>query len=223
MEARRVSKRTILYAEPYLIAMAAQDYSDYDKHLRKAEEIFGPMAFPVIDSLIMPPSFPYGGMENLGINMNASFIVTGDKANMDVAIHEFIHSWFGNLVTNARLEDFWLNEGLDMYAQRVVMEEVFGEALTVMDVIDRRAKMMAILEDPSAGRQACLATKVHEENPDDHVTLIPYEKGYLFGEWLEGKFGRASYLRFLRKYLETNRFSNVTTADFLAALEREFP
>ncbi|MBI4373527.1 MAG: M1 family metallopeptidase [Deltaproteobacteria bacterium] len=214
IEAHRISDRSILYAEPSIIETAARDYARYNEFLTKAEELLGPMVWSKIDTLIMPGSFPFGGMENLGLNMNSNTIITGDGSLIDVAIHELIHSWFGNLVTNSRIEDFWLNEGLTMYAQRAVMEEIFGDAFYQIDSVLGRQEIEEDLRTVGESQKSCLATKLPFENPDEAITSIPYEKGYLFAEWLESKTGRKNFLGFLRGYLNEFQFRNLTTEDF---------
>lgn len=221
--ARKISDRSILYTEPHLIDTAARDYAQYDKLLKSAEAVFGVLPWHKMDTLIMPPSFPYGGMENLGLNMNSNTIITGDKSLMDVAVHEFIHSWFGNLVTNTRIEDFWLNEGLTMYAQRIVIENFFGADVATMDAVLGRGSIENSLSSVGESHNTCLATKAFLENPDDVVSAIPYEKGYLFAVWLEGKFGRKVFLEFLKGYLHDFAFKTLTTEEFVNYIAKKLP
>lgn len=215
----QVSKRSIVHVEPSLVAKAKQDYADYEIYLKAAEKILGPEPFGLLDTLILPPSFPFGGMENLGVNMNNNMIITGDRSLIWVAIHEFSHAWFGNLVTNARLEDFWLNEGMTMYFQRLVFESVFGTESFNINAIQGRSIGESEWMGVGNSSNTCLATQLQVANPDDAVTYTPYEKGFLLAKWMEEKIGKKKMVGFLRDYLKRYQHQVLTTEDFVQFMQ----
>ena len=53
-----------MWSEKELVDSAASEFSETEHMLQKAEELCGPYVWGVYDILVLPPSFPYGGMEN---------------------------------------------------------------------------------------------------------------------------------------------------------------
>ncbi len=118
--------RTGVWAEPSVVASASAEFSDMEKMLDAAERLYGPYRWGRYDVLVMPPSFPFGGMENPCLTFATPTVITGDKSLVSLVAHEMAHSWSGNLVTNATWSDFWLNEGYTVYIERRILEELYG-------------------------------------------------------------------------------------------------
>jgi aminopeptidase N len=215
---RPLGPRTGVYAEPATIEKAAYEFADTEKMLIEAEKLFGPYRWGRYDLLVLPPSFPFGGMENPRLTFATPTILAGDRSQVDLVAHEMAHSWSGNLVTNATWRDFWLNEGFTVYLQRRIVEAVYGP---------ERAKMEEVLGHgeltEAVAKLKPEATVLHidlsGQDPDDGVTAIPYEKGALFLKALEEKVGRDRLTEFLRKYFDHFAFRSITTADFEAYLK----
>jgi leukotriene-A4 hydrolase len=216
-----MGKRTGVYTEPSMLAAAASEFEDTEAMLERCEAIFGPYRWGRYDLLILPPSFPYGGMENPRLTFVTPSVITGDKSLVSLIAHELAHSWSGNLVTNATWNDFWLNEGFTVHLTNRIVEEVFG-----LDVAQQERaigasdlkRTLSELEDP---RDKTLVPELAGRDPDDNVTDVPYEKGALFLAYLEQQYGRARFDEFLRGWFDAHAFQSETTADFRAWLDRE--
>jgi leukotriene-A4 hydrolase len=215
---RSLGRRTGVYAEPSVVDKAASEFSDTEKMVEATEKLYGPYRWGRYDLLVLPPSFPYGGMENPRLTFATPTILAGDKSLVALVAHELAHSWSGNLVTNATWRDFWLNEGFTVYLERRILEAVYGRsreemeaALGLRDLRDDLAR----LED----RDEILHIDLTGRDPDEGSTDVPYEKGALFLRHLEQTFGRARFDRFLRSYFDHFAFQSITTDQFLAFLK----
>jgi aminopeptidase N len=220
LELRSLGPETGVYAEPSLIEAAAHEFADTQKMLDAVEEIYGPYRWGRYDLLVLPPSFPFGGMENPRLTFVTPTVIAGDRSLTALIAHELAHSWSGNLVTNATWNDFWLNEGFTVYLERRIMEALYGRPYSEMLAeLGRQdlAETLAELEPGSA--DAHLLLDLEGRNPDDGMTDVAYEKGYLFLRRLEEAAGRERWDPFLRRYFDAHAFRSVTTADFLAYLE----
>merc|ERR1711942_252379 len=127
LQAKRVGPRSHVWAEPEVVDKAAFDFSETETMLKTAEELCGPYVWGIYDILVLPPSFPFGGMENPCLTFATPTLLTGDKSNADVIAHEIAHSWTGNLVTNFNFEHFWLNEGFTVFTERKIVGRMHGE------------------------------------------------------------------------------------------------
>lgn len=230
LKGEKIDERTILYTEPYLIEKAKIDYQKFPEYLKKAEAMFGPLPWRVLNVLMMPNSFPYQGMEAIGLNGNSSDMISGkgDPFGISLALHELSHSWFGNLATYTRLEDLWLSEGLTNYAEILLNEQLWGEEDAAIISTFRKRFLDQLIRRVADKSESCLATKFSSDNPDNVISEVVYGKGYLFAKWLENRFGREKFLKFLREeYLspyqtQSMRVQTVTTEDFIhLLLERD--
>ena len=179
------------------------------------ERLYGPYRWDRYDLLVLPPSFPFGGMENPRLTFATPTILAGDRSLVSLVAHELAHSWSGNLVTNATWRDFWLNEGVTTYIERRIVEEVFGTRRAEMEAVLGRDVLLAELDrldDPDELLHVDLAGR----DPDEGMTQVPYEKGALLLRHLEEQAGRARFDEFLRGYFDHFAFRSITTADFLA-------
>jgi len=216
---RSLGPRTGVYAEPPLIDLAAKELSDTEKMVVATERLYGPYRWGRYDILVLPPSFPYGGMENPRLTFATPTILAGDKSLVSLVAHELAHSWSGNLVTNATWRDFWLNEGFTVYLERRILEAVYGRGREEMEAalgLRDLKEELANLED----RDEILHIDLKGRDPDDGSTDIPYEKGALFLRHLEQTFGRAPFDRFLQSYFNHFAFQSITTDQFVAYLKQ---
>lgn len=182
-----VGPRSRVWAEPCLIAAAKKEYDGViEEFLATGEKLFGPYVWGRYDVLFMPPSFPFGGMENPCLTFVTPCLLAGDGSLADVIIHEVSHSWFGNLVTNANWGEFWLNEGFTMYAQRRISTILFGAAYTCLEAATGRALLRQHM-DLTGEEHPLNKLRVKIEpgvDPDDTYNETPYEKGFCFVSYL---------------------------------------
>jgi len=219
---RDLGPRSGVYAEPALLDAAANEFADTEAMLAAVEEMYGPYRWGRYDLLVLPPSFPLGGMENPCLTFATPTILAGDRSLVSLVAHELAHSWSGNLVTNATWSDFWLNEGFTVYVERRVVEKIYGHARAQMEaVLGRRELDREMAGLPETGR--VLHLDLTGRDPDDGCTRVPYEKGALFLRTLEDAVGRERFDAFLRAYFDHFAFQGITTADFLDYLRRELP
>jgi aminopeptidase N len=222
--ARDVGPRSRVWAEPSVVEAAAREFAEVDSMIVAAEALFGPYDWERFDLLCMPPSFPYGGMENPRLTFLTPTLLAGDRSLTSVVAHELAHSWTGNLVSNASAEHFWLNEGFTVYAERRIVEALYGADVAALQAALGRRDLDEALgrfaERPQLQR---LHTPLDGVDPDEAFSEVPYEKGFLFLRTIEEKVGRARFDGFLRAYLGEHRFRAITSDDFVKTLERELP
>ncbi len=219
---RAISERSGVYTEPAGVDAAAWEFADLEKMISTAESLYGPYRWDQYDVLVLPPSFPYGGMENPRLTFATPTLIAGDRSLVSVVCHELAHSWSGNLVTNATWNDFWLNEGFTTYIERRLDEALYGKEYTDMQaMLGMRDLNLDFDEVGRDGPDAALYIKLDGRDPDETSTTIPYEKGYLFLRMLEESFGRDTFDAFLRKYFSEHAFQSMTTAKFVEYLKQE--
>ncbi len=216
--------RSRVYTEPETLAKAAWEFADVDKMLTAAEDVFGPYLWDRFDFLVMPASFPYGGMENPRLTFLTPTLLAGDRSLVNVLAHELAHSWTGNLVTNATMDDFWLNEGFTVWAERRILENIDGlEAKSLASAIGRNGLMEAMNSFGMDSPFTQLETDSKGSDPDEFYSLVPYEKGYLFVALLEQAAGRGKFDAFIKTYIKHFSFTSITTAQFEEFLNAELP
>ena len=222
LEFRELGPRSGVYAEPPLIDAAAYEFADTEAMIGAVEAMYGPYRWGRYDLLVLPPSFPFGGMENPRLTFATPTILAGDRSLVSLVAHELAHSWSGNLVTNATWSDFWLNEGFTVYVERRILERLYGPARAAMEAVLGRRQLdseMAGLREPDR----VLHIDLTGRDPDDGCTLVPYEKGALLLRTIEQAVGRERFDAFLRAYFDHFAFRSITTADFLEYVRRELP
>ncbi|HVS18854.1 MAG TPA: M1 family aminopeptidase/hydrolase, partial [Planctomycetota bacterium] len=218
LEFRALSQRCGVWAEKPVVARAADEFADVEAMVVAAERLFGPYRWGRYDVLILPPSFPYGGMENPRLTFATPTILAGDRSLVALIAHELAHSWSGNLVTNATWRDFWLNEGFTVYIENRIMEEVYGIERARMEQVLARAELVEEMAGMQP-RDTVLHIDLAGRHPDDGFSGVPYEKGALFLRRLEQLFGRPAFDAFLRDYFDAHAFGSITTDDFRAWLD----
>lgn len=215
--------RTGVYAEPATLKAAAYEFAETETTLAVCEKLFGPYRWGRYDLLVLPPSFPFGGMENPRLTFVTPTVITGDRLLVSLIAHELAHSWSGNLVTNATWEDFWLNEGFTEYLTYRLTEAQFGSARGDMERIIGVAKLKTDFALAKSDDDRKLVRAVPAKDPDEVFSSIPYERGALFLVWLESRFGRDVFDRFLRGWFDDHAFQSATTAQFVAYLNDKLP
>ncbi len=205
--------RTGVYTEPSMLKKAAWELADTEKMVVATEKIYGKYAWGRYDLLVLPPSFPFGGMENPCLTFATPTILAGDKSLVSLVAHELAHSWSGNLVTNATWRDFWLNEGFTTYLERRIIEEVYGVKRREMEATLGKQSLIDELKE-TAERDQIMHVNLDGRDPDEGFTGIPYEKGALFLRHLEESFGRAKFDDFVKSYFAAHRFQSITTETF---------
>lgn len=221
---RDLSPRSRVHSEPATLERAAWEFAGIEEMIVKAEGLFGPYEWDRYDMIVLPPSFPYGGMENPRMTFLTPTLLAGDRSLVDVVAHELAHSWTGNLVTNASIDHFWLNEGSTVYAERRIHEALHGEEAAVLGWALGQKALDEEMERFGAGSPLTrLRTDLAGIDPDDAFSSIPYEKGSRLLALLERTAGRETFDRFLREYIAAFRFTSITSEEWLAFLQERLP
>ncbi len=222
LEFKSLGDRTGVYAEPLELEASAYEFAETEKMIEIAEGLYGPYKWERYDMVVLPPSFPFGGMENPRLTFVTPTIIAGDRSLVSLIAHELAHSWSGNLVTNATWNDFWINEGFTVYFEDRIMEELYGksyaEMLASLNQQDLKIEVENFIND-GAGEDTKLKLDLTGRNPDDGVTTIPYDKGYSFLRYIEDVVGRDKFDTFLKEYFSSHAFQTMTTEGFISYLQ----
>ena len=220
LEFRAIGPRTGVWAEPSKVEAAAREFEDAEAMLAQTEALYGPYRWGRYDVLMLPPSFPFGGMENPRLTFMTPTVIAGDKSLVSVLAHELAHSWSGNLVTNATWRDGWLNEGFTTYFERRIMEAVYGVERAQLEWgVGQQDLRLALAElKPGETWQGALAPDL-SLHKDGDGSSVAYEKGALFLYQLERRFGRPQLDAFLQGWFDRHAFTSVTTPQFVAELQ----
>jgi aminopeptidase N len=209
-----ISARAGVWAEPSMAPKAAAEFSDTERMMQTAERLYGPYRWERYDILVLPPSFPYGGMENPRLTFATPTVVTGDKSLVSLIAHELAHSWSGNLVTFATSKDAWLNEGFTVYVENRIVEELFGKDRADMENVIERNELEEEFTEENKALQSLAVKGGVLKDPDENLTATVYTKGAWFLQFLEQRFGRQAFDAFLRSYFDTFAFQSITTQQF---------
>lgn len=222
---KSVSNRTGIYAEPSVVEKAAWEFADLERMVAGAESLYGAYRWDRYDVIVLPPSFPFGGMENPRITFATPTVLAGDRSLTSLIAHELAHSWSGNLVTNATWNDFWLNEGFTVYFEHRIMEKLYGvdyaEMQAVLALQDLKETIDELKADNLYG-DTKLKLNLDDRNPDDGVTNIAYDKGYFFLRAIEEQHGRDKFDPFLKDYFNTNAFKAMNTDQFILYIKKYY-
>jgi leukotriene-A4 hydrolase len=214
---------TGVYAEPGMLRKAVYEFSETEKMFNVASHLYGGYAWERFDLLLLPPSFPFGGMENPRLTFVTPTILAGDRSLTSLVAHELAHSWSGNLVTNATWNDFWLNEGFTVYFEYRIIEALYGydyaEMLVSISMQDLADEIETLSESGQLERSR-LKAQWDGLDPDEGVSPIAYDKGYFFLRRLEELAGRAAFDRFLNKYFADHAFKSIDTEYFIEYARR---
>ncbi|MBK9760878.1 MAG: M1 family metallopeptidase [Flavobacteriales bacterium] len=219
-----IDERCGVYAEQSMINKAAWEFADMGRMVTAAEELYGPYRWGRYDVIVLPPSFPFGGMENPMLTFATPTIIAGDRSLTALIAHELAHSWSGNLVTNANWNDFWLNEGFTVYFEHRISEKLYGADYSAMTGVLGHQDLMSTVMEIESGKDpqdTRLKLDLAGRDPDDGMTDIAYEKGYGLLRLLESKAGREKFDTFLRGYFDKFAFQSMTTERFVTYLNEQ--
>ena len=211
-----ISERAGVWAEPGMVEQAAEEFEDTEKMMQVAERLYGPYRWGRYDILVLPPSFPYGGMENPRLTFATPTVIVGDKSLVALIAHELAHSWSGNLVTFATANDAWLNEGFTSYVENRIVEELYGKERADMENVIARNELRDEYTDENTALQRMAVRPEDLDDPDNNLTGTVYTKGAWMLQWLEQQYGREVFDAFLRGYFDHFAFQPITTEMFLA-------
>ena len=215
-----ISERSGVWAEPAMVDRAVSEFEDTEKMITTTEQLYGPYRWGRYDMLVLPPSFPFGGMENPRLSFITPTVITGDKSLVSLIAHELAHSWSGNLVTNASWKDIWLNEGFTTYVQGRITEALYGVEMADMERQIDQGGLRKDLEGMSPSDQALALPPLAERDPDDALSDVAYVKGAWFLQFLEQRFGREVFDPFLRGWFDDHAFQSADTDQFIAYLKK---
>ena len=239
VEAVEIGPRSKVWSEPEMVQAGAFEFSETEDFLKAAEQVAGPYVWGRYDLLLLPPSFPYGGMENPCLTFVTPTLLAGDRSQAHVVAHEIAHSWSGNLVTNKTWEHFWLNEGFTVFIERKIMNKMYGKSVFdfnaiggLMELKETVARLGA--NHPHTVLKPELAGGV---DPDDVFSKVPYEKGFAFLVYLEhmtrgdgdgpehadAANGTPEFAEFLIEHFQRHKYATVESDDFKAAYTARFP
>ncbi|MEN1943588.1 M1 family metallopeptidase [Luteimonas sp. MJ293] len=216
-----ISERAGVWAEPAAVDAAVAEFEDTEQMIQTAESLYGEYRWGRYDLLILPPSFPYGGMENPRLSFITPTVIVGDKSLVSLIAHELAHSWSGNLVTNASWKDMWLNEGFTSYVENRIVEEIYGKEFADMEWVISRRGLEQEIESADPGLQVLAVKPDDAADPEDTFSSVAYDKGAWFLQFLEERFGRETLDAFLRGYFDHFSFQSMSTAQFVEYLKAE--
>uniref|UniRef100_A0A669B2P9 Leukotriene A-4 hydrolase n=1 Tax=Oreochromis niloticus TaxID=8128 RepID=A0A669B2P9_ORENI len=208
LESREIGPRSRVWSEKEFVDKAAFEFSETEAMLKTAEELAGPYVWGQYDVLVLPPSFPYGGMENPCLTFATPTLL--------VIAHEISHSWTGNLVTNKTWEHFWLNEGHTVYLERMIGRCLESEQFRQFKAIGGWKDLQDSVNTFGANNPLTnLVPSLQDVNPDDAFSSVPYEKGFALLYHLEEQLGGPEvFMGFVKSYIQRFAYSSVTTEEW---------
>ncbi len=210
-----ISARSGVWAEPAMVDKAVAEFADTEKMIATTEQLYGPYRWERYDLLVLPPSFPYGGMENPRLSFITPTVIVGDKSLVSLIAHELAHSWSGNLVTFSSAKHGWLNEGVTSYVENRIVEALYGKDVSDMEYVIARNGLKKSIGDMPVATQALAVKPGTKLDADDALSEVAYDKGAWFLQFLEERFGRQAFDAFLRGYFDHFAFQSITTETFL--------
>jgi leukotriene-A4 hydrolase len=212
---KAMGPRSAVYTEPGRLEAAAREFEDTEAMITATEKLYGPYRWGRYDLLILPPSFPFGGMENPRLSFITPTVIAGDKSLTALIAHELAHSWSGNLVTNASWRDLWLNESFTSYVENRIVEAVYGvDQARVQQVVAQHELIEEMKELPELDQHLVLT--LAGRDPDDAFSGVPYAKGEWMLRMMEERFGREKFDAVIREWFDAHAFQSADTDDFLA-------
>lgn len=210
-----IGERSGVYTEPSMLTACAKEFEDTEQMIEIAESLLGPYRWGRYDMIVLPPSFPFGGMENPRLAFMTPTLIAGDKSLVSTVAHELAHSWTGNLVSNATWRDLWLNEGFTTYFTNRIVEAVYGKEMAELEVVLEYGRLLEEFKTMPVEKQTVTAN-VQEEDPNNAFDRFTYDKASMFVHDLERRLGRNDFDKFLITYVQHFSFKAITTEDFIA-------
>ncbi len=214
-----IGEQTGIYTEPEMLDASTFEFASTQQMLDTAAAIYGPYQWGRYDLLILPPSFPFGGMENPRLSFITPSVLAGDQSLVSLIAHELAHSWSGNMVSNKTWRDIWLNEGITSYLDARLMEVLFGKERADEERVLSYRELLQGLEEISPAMQS-LAPVEHIDDPDESQGSLHYQKGQLFLQHMEDIFGRETFDPFLAGYFTHFAFQSISSEQFLDYLDQ---
>ncbi|MCX7544220.1 M1 family metallopeptidase [Marinicella gelatinilytica] len=218
LQYKKISEHVAIYAEQPFLEPAAYEFAKTEDMITAAEKLYGEYRWGDYDLLVLPPSFPFGGMENPRLSFITPTVIAGDRSLDSLIAHELAHSWSGNLVTNARWCDLWLNEGFTSYIEARLVEAVHGQQRMIMEAALNLQGLQKEMADLPEAEQRLSTCEVNLDS-EDVFSGVAYDKGRFFLEWMEKQVGRADFDAFLNQYFDHFAFKSVTSKQFIAYLQ----
>ena len=221
LEFAKISNRCGVWTEKGLASLAAKEFIDAEKYIEIAEKYLNhPYEWKIYNILVLPFSFPFGGMENPNLTFVTPALLAGDKSMSNVIGHEISHSWTGNLVTNKNWKNFWVNEGFTKFMERKLDKILLGEEMSKLEsIVGNNSLISAIKMFGEDSHFTSLSPDYTGIDPDDGFSTIPYEKGYQFLCYLEEKVGEDNYQKIMGNYIEKYKYKSVDWTDFKSVYE----
>ncbi|MGH8074341.1 MAG: M1 family metallopeptidase [Lysobacter sp.] len=210
-----VDERSGVWAEPAMVDKAAAEFADTGKMIDATEAMYGPYRWERYDMLVLPPSFPYGGMENPRLSFITPTVIVGDGSLVSLIAHELAHSWSGNLVTFSSPKDQWLNEGITTYVENRIVESLYGKERADMEFVIARNELSGSIGDMEPHAQSLAIRPDVQVKAGDTLTAVAYDKGAWFMQFLEQRFGREAFDEYLRGYFDHFAFQSIPTTTFV--------
>ncbi|CAD8181256.1 unnamed protein product [Paramecium pentaurelia] len=221
VQEKATSQRTSVISEAKNIDIYQKELEDLDKYVKYLEDYIGEYKWGFYKIVILPASFPFGGMENPLLTFANPSIIVGDKSGVSVAIHEIAHSWFGNTVTCNNWSNMWINEGFCVFLERKGLLQLFGEIdyVYVNSQVGTKEMNALIKEfnsstDPVVKSYASLHPITEDHNADDSFSTIPYERGYQLLFYLESVISEIKFQQLLKDWLRQNEYQSADENDF---------
>jgi len=213
LEFAEIGPRSGVYAEPDWIERAEAEFHQLEDMIDIGEALYGDYRWGRYDLLVLPPSFPFGGMENPRLSYVTPTIIAGDGSLLALVAHELAHSWSGNLVTNSSWRDLWLNEGFTVYFESRIMEQIYSpEIVAMLAKLDWDGLQASLPELDESDRQ--LVRDLSGRDPEGAFISVPYDMGRFFLDWIESRIGREDLDVFLRQYFDEFAFESIDTETF---------
>ncbi|WOE74645.1 M1 family metallopeptidase [Alterisphingorhabdus coralli] len=210
--------RSGVWAEPSMLEVAKAELVDTEAMIDAAEAIYGPYRWGRYDMIVLPPSFPYGGMENPVMTFLTPTFIAGDRSNTGLVAHELAHSWSGNLVTYASWSDGWLNEGVTSYFESRISESVFGKKRAEQEYALSYGSLVAMVEERGADNPVTAMRTPDSITPFDTAGEAIYDKGTVFLRTVEQIIGREKFDEWMRGWFDSHAFQPATSEMWLAEI-----
>ncbi|EGC29991.1 leukotriene A4 hydrolase [Dictyostelium purpureum] len=212
LESREIGPRSKVWSEPSMVEAAAYEFANTERFIATGEDLLTPYVWGRYDILLLPPSFPYGGMENPLLTFVTPTLLAGDRSLENVVAHEIAHSWCGNLVTNRFWSEFFLNEGFTVFVERKIIARLYGEEMFDFEAMNGLKHLHDDVEQfKKIDQEPLTALKPNLDgiDPDDAFSSVPYEKGFNLLCYLQSLVGVADFEAWLKSYIAKFSYQSI--------------